>query len=83
MSSLPTHQASESGASSSCRHLCHRLFQVDSEGIKATLPAVDRLLSDPEKSADQVWADMLVYLHKDGDASPGRQRSPRSTQPST
>ena len=50
--------------------IAHVLYRAQREGTKATLPAVDRLLSDPEKSADQVWADMLVYLHKDGETHP-------------
>jgi type IV secretion system protein VirD4 len=50
--------------------IAHVLYRAQREGIRATLPAVDRLLSDPEKPADQVWADMLVYLHKDGETHP-------------
>ena len=34
------------------------------------------LLSDPEKPADQVWADMLVYLHRDGETDPLVARLP-------
>jgi type IV secretion system protein VirD4 len=50
--------------------IAHVLYRAQREGSKATLPAVSRLLSDPEKTADQVWADMLVYLHKDGETHP-------------
>src|SRR4030088_207957 len=50
--------------------IAHVLYRARRENTPATLPAVDRLLSDPEKKADDVWSDMLCYLHDGGETHP-------------
>ena len=34
------------------------------------MPAVDDLLSDPDKTAHEVWTDMITYLHENGATIP-------------
>jgi type IV secretion system protein VirD4 len=46
------------------------LYRAKREKTPATLPAVDRLLSDPDKKAIDVWTEMLCYLHDGGETHP-------------
>src|SRR6201987_1016847 len=50
--------------------IAHVLYRARREKTPATLPAVDRLLSDPDKKAIDVWTDMLCYLHESGETHP-------------
>ncbi len=50
--------------------IAHALYRARREQTPATLPAVDRLLSDPEKKASDVWTEMLCYLHDSGETHP-------------
>jgi type IV secretion system protein VirD4 len=50
--------------------IAHVLYRQKKEKVPATLPAVDDLLSDPEKTAHDVWTDMITYLHDNGATIP-------------
>jgi type IV secretion system protein VirD4 len=50
--------------------IAHVLYRARRENTPATLPAVDRLLSDPDKKAIDVWTEMLCYLHEGGETHP-------------
>jgi hypothetical protein len=50
--------------------ISHVLYRQKKEKIPATLPAVDDLLSDPDKTAHEVWTDMITYLHENGATIP-------------
>src|SRR5271157_873030 len=50
--------------------IAHVLYRARREKTPATLPAVDRLLSDPDKKAIEVWTEMLCYLHESGETHP-------------
>jgi type IV secretion system protein VirD4 len=50
--------------------IAHVLYRARREKTPATLPAVDRLLSDPDKKAIDVWTEMLCYLHERGETHP-------------
>jgi type IV secretion system protein VirD4 len=50
--------------------IAHVLYRARREQTPATLPAVDRLLSDPDKKAIDVWTEMLCYLHEGGETHP-------------
>jgi type IV secretion system protein VirD4 len=50
--------------------IAHVLYRAKREKTPATLPAVDRLLSDPDKKAIDVWMEMLCYLHEGGETHP-------------
>jgi type IV secretion system protein VirD4 len=50
--------------------IAHVLYRGEKEKVPATLPAVDQLLSDPDKKAIDVWTEMLCYLHEGGETHP-------------
>src|ERR1700751_2796001 len=50
--------------------IAHVLYRHKKEKVPATLPAIDDLLSDPEKTAHEVWIDMISYLHENGATIP-------------
>ena len=50
--------------------IAHVLYRQKKEKVPATLPAVDDLLSDPDKAAHEVWTDMITYLHENGTTIP-------------
>ena len=50
--------------------IAHVLYRQKKEKVPATLPAVDDLLSDPDKTAHEVWTDMITYLHENGATIP-------------
>ena len=39
-------------------------------GSPATLPALDAMLSDPNKAVDELWEEMMRYAHIDGENHP-------------
>lgn len=41
----------------------HVLHKARTEGTPATLPAVDRLLADPDRDIREVWMEMATYSH--------------------
>jgi type IV secretion system protein VirD4 len=46
------------------------LYRARREKTRAILPAVDRLLSDPDKKAIDAWTEMLCCLHEGGGTHP-------------
>jgi type IV secretion system protein VirD4 len=50
--------------------IAHVLYRAIKENHIATLPAVDQLLSDPNKKAVDVWTEMLANTYFHGDAHP-------------
>ena len=57
-----------------------RIVSARREKTPATLPAVDGLLSDPDKTAIEVWTEMLMLLHESGETHSDRcERRERPT----
>jgi type IV secretion system protein VirD4 len=50
--------------------LLHLLYKAKREGPPATLPALDAMLSDPGRSIEKVWQEMLKYPHLNGRCHP-------------
>src|SRR5258707_12158128 len=50
--------------------IAHVLYCARLENTPATLSAVDRLLTDPDKKAIDVWTDMINYLNENGATIP-------------
>lgn len=46
--------------------ILHALYKARLEGVAANLPVVDAMLSDPNRSIGDLWAEMIVYEHVDG-----------------
>ncbi|HFB9201456.1 TPA: type IV secretory system conjugative DNA transfer family protein [Neisseria gonorrhoeae] len=46
--------------------ILHALYKARDDGGIATLPSVDRMLSDPEKPVGDLWVEMATYPHADG-----------------
>jgi type IV secretion system protein VirD4 len=46
--------------------ILHVLYKSKQEGSPATLPHVDRVLSDPDRPAAELWMEMATYTHSDG-----------------
>jgi len=46
--------------------ILHALYKARCEGTEATLPAVDRMLSEPDRSVGELWMEMVTYEHNDG-----------------
>lgn len=47
--------------------ILHALYKGRNEGVAATLPGVDRMLADPDRSAGELWMEMVTYQHRDGE----------------
>lgn len=45
--------------------MLHLLYKAKNEGKPATLPAVDAMLSDPNRSSADLWDEMIDYRHTD------------------
>lgn len=50
--------------------ILHALYKAKNEGTPATLPAVDAMLSDPERAIAELWMEMATYAHADGQNHP-------------
>ena len=50
--------------------ILHLLYKGGAEGSPATLPALDAMLSDPNKAVDELWEEMMRYAHIDGENHP-------------
>ena len=50
--------------------IMHVLYKGKAEGTPATLPEVDRLLTDPEQEIGNLWVEMTVYGHLAGKNHP-------------
>lgn len=46
--------------------ILHVLYEAKSMGETATLPGVDRILSDPQKPLSDLWNDMRLNQHRGG-----------------
>lgn len=45
--------------------ILHALYKARAEGTPATLPAVDAMLSDPNRAIGELWMEMITYAHVD------------------
>lgn len=50
--------------------ILHALYKAQAEGTAATLPAVDAMLSDPNRAVGELWMEMITYPHIDGKSHP-------------
>jgi len=50
--------------------IMHLLYKARNEGKPATLPAVDTLLADPNRSSADLWKEMIEYRHANGENHP-------------
>jgi len=50
--------------------ILHVLYKAQLEGTEATLPAVDAILSDPQRDVAELWMEMLTYGHVHGKNHP-------------
>ncbi|WP_228892998.1 type IV secretory system conjugative DNA transfer family protein [Pseudoduganella aquatica] len=50
--------------------ILHALYKARAEGTPATLPAVDAMLSDPNRAIGELWMEMITYPHVDGKSHP-------------
>jgi type IV secretion system protein VirD4 len=50
--------------------ILHILYKSEKEGTLATLPALDAMLADPKKPVSELWKEMTVYAHKNGENHP-------------
>lgn len=50
--------------------ILHVLYKAKSEGIQATLPYVDSMLSDPNRNVAELWMEMVSYPHICGGTHP-------------
>ncbi len=50
--------------------ILHLLYKSIAQGISATLPALDAILSNPEQPIDDVWQEMTTYPHRNGKPHP-------------
>ncbi len=50
--------------------ILHALYKARNEGTPATLPQVDAMLSDPNRSVAELWMEMVTYGHVNGQNHP-------------
>lgn len=50
--------------------IIHVLYKTRQEGTPATLSAVDAILADPKRDTDELWKEMVIYGHIDGENHP-------------
>ena len=43
--------------------ILHALYKQQNEGIPATLPAIDKMLADPNRDVAELWLEMMNYHH--------------------
>lgn len=46
--------------------ILHALYKAKHEGGVATLPSIDRMLSNPDQPVGDLWVEMVTYNHVDG-----------------
>jgi type IV secretion system protein VirD4 len=46
--------------------ILHALYKRKNEGTPASLPYVDHMLADPNRSVAELWMEMVTYGHVDG-----------------
>ena len=50
--------------------ILHVLYKAQQEGTDATLPAVDDMLSNPDRESAELWMEMATYTHVHGKNHP-------------
>lgn len=50
--------------------ILHALYKARDEGTAASLPSVDSMLSDPDRSVNELWMEMATYGHTEGKNHP-------------
>jgi type IV secretion system protein VirD4 len=50
--------------------ILHVLYKAQQEGIDASLPAVDAILSNPDREIANLWVEMATYEHVQGNNHP-------------
>lgn len=50
--------------------ILHVLYKAQQEGTTATLPAIDAILSDPDRDSAELWMEMVTYEHVHGKTHP-------------
>ena len=50
--------------------MLHALYQARHEGTTTSLPAVDRMLADPQRPIAELWKEMTTYGHVNGQVHP-------------
>jgi type IV secretion system protein VirD4 len=50
--------------------ILHVLYKAQQEGTDATLPAVDDMLSNPDRESAELWMEMATYAHVHGKNHP-------------
>ena len=45
--------------------ILHALYKAKNENTNATLPMVDQMLADPDRSTAELWIEMAKYAHTD------------------
>ncbi len=50
--------------------ILHVLLKAKNEGTPASLPAVDAIMSDPDRTIDELWMEMTQYSHVNGQNHP-------------
>jgi len=50
--------------------ILHVLYKAQQEGTDATLPAVDAILSNPDRDSAELWMEMATYEHAHGKNHP-------------
>ena len=50
--------------------ILHALYKAKDDGTTASLPGVDAMLADPNRSVAELWMEMTTYGHTDGHNHP-------------
>jgi len=50
--------------------ILHALYKARNEGTTTSLPAVDAMLSDPNRAIAELWMEMSTYHHVNGEVHP-------------
>lgn len=50
--------------------ILHSCYKARNEGSVASLPEIDAMLSDPTRSASELWQEMTTYSHVNGENHP-------------
>jgi len=50
--------------------ILHALYKSVNEGVQASLPLVDSMLSDPDRDIAELWMEMATYPHVNGASHP-------------
>ncbi|MBO1272877.1 type IV secretory system conjugative DNA transfer family protein [Shewanella sp. 4t3-1-2LB] len=53
-----------------CGLVVHVIYKSLAEGKTATLPAIDAILSEPNRDISKLWIEMVTYPHVDGAPHP-------------